>query len=210
MDLPAKIIGPDKNYIDVTLYDLSPDSAQIRFLIRDGSGLFQNKSKSAREIEALKFIIHFELDFKGTSIPVNLNSHPIYLRTVDDEMMAAGMLFIENALSETKKVSDFLFFQFESSFTDSLYYPRNKRDRTGLTAKKEMKKIKNGKHGSSGAKHEPGLTGEEQTGQIHADSDMEYLKREFARMTALMKVIQETTRHIDERIYILESKLERK
>ena len=160
-------------------------------------------------MENIKLVINFELNYKGTSIPVSLNSHPVYLRTVDDVTMAAGMLFIENELSEIKKVSDFLFFQFETSFTDSLYHPRKKHEFDNTKGKGGPQTDNNIIPGAD-IPAEHGFPEPQHTNAVFAGSDMDYLKTEMARLTALMKVIQETTRHIDERIYILESKLDRK
>jgi hypothetical protein len=92
-----------------------------------------------------------------------------------------------------------------------LGYPRSKRDRKDISAAKpETQKQKSGKKRRSSAVTERELLEEKHSHSINKGSDLEYIKAELTRMNALMKVIQETTRHIDERIYILESKLDRK
>ena len=210
MNIQAQATGPGGQVLDVLLYDLSPESAQIRFPISSGTNLFLNKNTPIEELKSLMLSISFELNYKNISTSIVLNAHPVYLRTVDEKMMASGILFIENGWEEMKKVSDYLFYQLESSFSDIEILKKFKREGEPVeTRPSEPVKQNNNaqaKTDEDPAKVEP----VDPPVRNKATTDIEYLKAEMARMAASLKTIQETTRHIDEQIALLEHKLNRR
>lgn len=206
MNASSQAIGPDGQSIAIVLYDLSPESAQIQFSIRDGKKLFPN-TVTAEEIKALQFSVLFELNYKDVTSTLNLNARPVYLRTIDDKTMASGIMFVNNKWEEMKKVSDFLFYQLESSFYDpdlvKKFISKNKTETAGGTIDKgEDKAAKTPASTVTGDKS-PSL-------KDKAESDLEFVKTEIIRLAASMKSIQEITRHIDEKMQILEQKISRK
>lgn len=205
MGIPAKATGPGGQTIDVTLYDLSPESAQIRFPIAGGSDLFLNKTTPIEEIKSLLFSICFKLNYKNITSEIELNAHPVYLRTVDDKTMSSGILFIENKWEEMKKVSDYLFYQLESSFSDVELLKKFKREESaGQPSSQKTDANEKEKHGPVEEPITP------VPGKSKTESDIEFLKAEMVRISASLKVIQELAKHIDEKVLLLEHKLSRR
>ena len=118
-NLPVKVTGAGGNSLKATIHDISPDGAQIRYMISDGLNLFVDEKAQVQDIKTIKFIIEFTLAYKGEKINVKLQARPVYIRTVSQRVMAAGILFMDSDLTELKKVSDYLFYQLEMSYTNS-------------------------------------------------------------------------------------------
>ena len=193
MNIPLIVTGAPRERFEVTLYDLSPDGAQIRYPIENGIYLFLSKNTPIKDIKSLKCILQFNLPYKDMALKVKINAHPVYLRSISEDTLAVGMLFADDEMAENKKVSDFLFYQLELSFWDL----EMQQESTTKTKSDHHEK-----------KTHPSFDPEElisNTGRTR--TDMELLKQELTRIMDSLEVIQETTRHNDERIYILEQKL---
>jgi len=204
MNIPLTVTGAPGERFEATLYDLSPDGAQIRYPIENGIHLFLSKNTPIKDIKSLKCILQFNLPYKDMALKVKINAHPVYLRSISEDTLAVGMLFADDEMAENKKVSDFLFYQLELSFWDL------EMQQESTTKTKPVKKIKRNKTKSDHheKKTHPSFDPEElisNTGRTR--TDMELLKQELTRIMDSLEVIQETTRHNDERIYILEQKL---
>lgn len=203
MNIPAKLTGPDGQKMDVTLYDLSPESAQIRFPVTAEPDGFLNRAIPKEEVKLLQFSVSFELSYRNDSTQVNVNAHPVYLRTVDDKALASGILFVENKWEEMKKISNYLFYQLENAFSDAEILKKFKPEEPP-----ENLDVNNGEENNSAGNHQS-ATGENHKsgGNTRTQSDIEFLKTEMIRITAGLKTIQETTRNIDEKVLLLEKKL---
>ena len=116
---PVKVTGAGGKILKATLHDISPDGAQLRYLISEGLNLFVDDQTNVTEKKPVKCLLEFPLAFMGEKINVKLQAKPVYIRPISQRVMAAGVIFVENDLSELKKVSDFLFMQLELSYTRS-------------------------------------------------------------------------------------------
>lgn len=207
INIPAEVTGSSGQTVAVTLYDLSPESAQIRFPIAGGTNLFPSKTAPIEEIKSLWFAVSFELSYKGNTYKIKLNAHPVYLRTVDDKIMSSGILFIENKWEEMKKVSDYLFYQLESAFSDTELLKKFKRGEAAEQQVPEKAAVATPAEDTAATVQE---VQEEHTDKTKAESDIEFLKTEMMRIAASLKTIQEITKHIDEKVLILEHKISKK
>lgn len=199
----ARISAAGGQVLDVVLYDLSPESAQIRFPISAEANGFLNRAMSKEEIKSLRFSVQFELSYRSISTQVKVNAHPVYLRAVDDKALASGILFVENKWEEMKKISDYLFYQLETAFSDSELMKKFKPDDLPENSEKnndEENGSAGGQESNSGGNHNSG-------GNAKAQSDIEFLKTEMLRISSSLQTIQETTRQIDEKVQHLEKKL---
>jgi len=206
MNIPAIVTGAGGKRFKATLYDLSPDGAQIRYLIKDGINLFPDKNTSVKDIKALQCILQFKLSYEDRILQIKINARPVYLRSISEDTLAAGILFEEDQ-AENQVIKDFLLSQLEASFTE---LNKLKTNTTETKARKQTTK----------SRKEPdppekkillSLNPEEKiTDTDYSRNDLQSLKHDLAQITGSLKVIQETTRHIDERIYVLEQMLHRR
>lgn len=210
---PVTITGPGGDTCKGVLYDLSPDGTQIRFSAGDGTRMLPGRQMAGKDTNSLEFGLQFDLTFNKNIHHIRINAHPVYLRTVGKKSVAAGMFFSEEKLAENKKISDFLFYQLQDAYVE-------KED--------TRKKYVTSEINTAGDPHRTVIKGSEQAAGTDAEKiipddleelvlqveypkeNLELFKQLLYRVLTSLKVIQETTRHIDERIHILEHKISRK
>lgn len=205
-NLPVTITGSNGEKFNGVLHDISPDGIQVRFAVSDGTRLFPDKQTTVEDAKALKCNLQFDLAYKESVSHISINAYPVYLRPVSKNILAAGMFFSDETLSENKKISDYLFYQLRDSYTDKEYV--------------EMDHVKTGKETVVESKKQSTETEDEKILpddlaelilQVeYPKANLELFKQLLYRVLTSLKVIQETTRHIDERIHIIEHKLSRK
>lgn len=213
MNLPVTITGSGGNAFKGTLYDISPDSTQIQYHVRDGMNLFPEKASSVKNIKSLSCILEFDLAHGKTVSHVKLPAHPVYLRTVQKDTLAAGMVFSQDNPDENRKISDFLQYQLEKSFAEleQQKNPEGEEDRNS-GAKKSAQALK--------SKKEPEHLEVEAIIPVeleelilttkYSKKDLELFKQLLIHIMSSLKVIMELTRHINEKINLIEHKISRK
>ncbi|MBI4006222.1 MAG: PilZ domain-containing protein [Gammaproteobacteria bacterium] len=207
MNIPAVVTGSGGKRFKVILYDLSPDGAQIRYLIQDGVNLFPGTNISIKNITSLKCILQFKLSYKGVIQKIKVIAYPVYIRSIDDKTSASGMLFDRKDAAENKKINDFLFHQVETTFYE---FENLKMDKPKMKSTEKTKEgVKKPDLIEDKLPSSPKTTKEIREND-YSINDLQSLKHELAQIIGSLKVIQETTRHIDERIYVLEQKLSRR
>ena len=117
-NLPVKVTGAGGRTLKATLHDISPDGAQIRYMISEGLNLFQDNKNQTKDIKSITCLLEFILTCRGEKIHIKLQARPVYIRTISQGVIATGILFMNDDLVELKKVSDYLFYQLERSYSD--------------------------------------------------------------------------------------------
>lgn len=212
-NLPVTITGSNGEIFNGILHDISPDGIQIRFAISDGSRLFPDRQTAIEDIKSLKCTLQFDLAYKQSVSHIRIDAYPVYLRPVSKTIFAAGMFFNDENLSENKKISDFLFYQLKESYAEKEYVKKDDKEIRKEAVLGMQRTVIQGKKQSTEADDEKIITDEldELILQVEYPKDsMEVLKQLLYRILSNQKVILETTRHIDERIHLIEHKLSRK
>lgn len=211
MKIPAKVTGHDGNTIDATLYDLSPEGAQVRYSVSEGVNLFSTgEGTSGKDSMNLQCLLQFRLELSGEQHPVKIHARSVYLRPVDKKTLASGLFFDRDDHDEKKKIRDYLYIQLAESFAE-IEEEQLQKYRLGpgsvkTTPPERDREDKAKERNKKNPATEPAENLQETTS---ARSDMEYLKQELVRVQSSLKVIQETTRHIDEKLALLEQKIMR-
>lgn len=212
MNLPAMIIGPDGKKFKGLLHDISPDGTQVRFSVKNKFIVKEDNKSPVEKIKSMKCVLLFDLTYSGNIFHIRLAAYPVYLSQIDEKTMAAGMIFSEDNLSENKKISDFLFYQFALSFMDTEHQEEIKPDKKlTSTAKAKITEVKNMLANTDEGKEKP-LHPELNELLLNIDyskTDLELLKVLLFRVLGSLQTIQEMVRHIDERIRALEHKISR-
>lgn len=204
MEIPAQVTGHDGSTIDATLYDLSPDGAQIRYAVADGLNLFSGKDSASRKnSKNLKCLLQFRLEMKGGEKTIKIHAQSVYLRPVDKETLASGLFFNPADQSEKKLIRKYLLSQLEESYADLgqllsenlTTMPSRKpvAGRTGTGTPNEKGSVKPG----------PGSEAREKS---NPEDDMESLKLELLKVQSSLNVIQEAIQTISEKITQMEKK----
>ena len=212
-NLPITITGSNGERFNGVLHDISPDGIQVRFAASDGSRLFPDKQTTNEDAKALKCNLQFDLAYKESVSHIRINAFPVYLRPVSKNILAAGMFFSDEALSENKKISDYLFYQLRDSYTDKEYVVKDHVEPGKDTVMNIQGAVVESKKQSPETEQEKIIPDElaELILQVeYPKENLELFKQLLYRVLTGLKVIQETTRHIDERIHIIEHKLSRK
>lgn len=213
MNLPIIITTVNNEKIKGTLYDISPDGAQIRYASKDGIKIFQHQKLPATDINACKCTLQFDLAYSESVTHVRISACPVYLRPVTNDILASGIFFSEDNLSENKKISDFLFYQLQVSFAEIEYiHQDNNENKKGpeLTVQKTVLEKKHPSDNSAEEKIMPAEMEELILQMDYPKEQHELLRDLLFRVLSSLKAIHETTRHIDERINLLEHKISRK
>ena len=213
MKLPVIITGSGGNMFKGTLCDISPDSAQIQYHVRDGINLFSKKEKDVKDIKSLKCMLQFDLAYSKTVSHVNILALPVYLKTVYKDTLAAGMVFSQEDSVEIHKIVDFLQYQLEKSFSDFEQQNKNKTEEDkGPVVKKTARSMKNRNNPdySQADIIIPVELEELILTSNYSKKDLEFFKQFLIHIMSSLKVIMELTRHINEKINQIEHKLTRK
>jgi hypothetical protein len=213
MNLPVTITGSGRNEFKGTIYDISPDSAQILYHVSDGINLFPEKETSIKDIKSLQCILHFDLAYGKTVYHVKLQAYPVYLRTVHKDTLAAGMVFSQDDPVENKKVSNFLQYQLEKSFSELEQQKKNKAAADKNTIAKNSArtiKSKNEPHHPEVETIIPVELEELILTTNYSKKDLEIFKQLLIHVMSSLKVIMELTRHINEKINMIEHKISRR
>lgn len=214
-NLPVTITGSNGEKFNGVLHDISPDGIQVRFAVSDGTRLFPDKQTTAEDAKALKCNLQFDLAYKESVSHISVNAFPVYLRPVSKNILAAGMFFSDENLSENKKISDYLFYQLRDSYTDKEYVVKD-HVKTGKDTVMNIQGavVESNKQSNDTETGQEKIIPDELAELIlqveYPKANLELFKQLLYRVLASLKVIQETTRHIDERIHIIEHKLSRK
>lgn len=218
MNLPVMIIGPDGKKFKGLLYDISPDGAQVRFSAKDEIIAKSKKQSHVEKIKSMKCVLVFDLAYSENISRVKLDAYPLYSSHIDDKSISAGMVFSEADLAENKKISDFLFYQLALAFID---VDNPEETKTSTRKDDESKKTKVEEKQQNVKRTSIEITGvnekllSPELNELilnidHSKADFETFKVLLYRVMNSLQVIQETTRHVDERIRIIEHKLSRK
>jgi hypothetical protein len=213
MNLPVLIIWADDNRYNGVLQDISPDGARVRLPSAKRINQLSDTESPVEKIKSMKCLLLFDLAYNENIYHIRLGAYPVYLEKAMGETVLSGMLFSEDDLSENKKVSDFLFYQLAQSFIESGRQPDIE---TGTKpVKKTKEKAKSAATGglslqNVSVKGIPAELNELILNVEHSKADLEPLKILLIRIISSLQTIQETTRHIDEKIRALEHRVSRK
>ena len=211
--LPITISGSNGEKFNGIIHDISPDGIQVRFAVSDGSRLFPDKQKAVEDVKSLKCTLQFDLAYRQSVEHVRIDAYPVYLRPVSKNILAAGMFFSDEKLSENKKISDYLFYQLRDSYTDKEYSEKEHKETGNEPEMNIQRTVIEDKKQSTETEDEKIIPDElaELILQVeYPRKNLELFKQLLYRVLTSLKVIQETTRHIDERIHLIEHKLSRK
>ncbi len=207
MNMPIIIIGPDGKKFKGLLHDISPDSAQVKLSTSKGIKMVPDMESPMEKIKSMKCTLLFDLAYSGNIAHVKLGAYPLYLSQINNGKTASGMLFSEDDLAENKKVSDFLFYQLAMSFIESEYQVENKPKKIpAIEAKEKIIEVKKLQVQKEESRNIPSELNELVLNIDHSKTDLELLKVLLYRVLNNLHTIQETARHIEERIRALEHK----
>jgi len=208
LHLPVTITGAGGINFTGTIYDLSPDGVQLRYLVKDGIHLFPDKDTGIKDIKSLKCILQFVLGHDETAVQVVLEAYLIYLQAENEDTLSAGMYFSKkNAPAETKKVHDFLFSKLETSYSE-LEYLKDKI--AEAKTKKENMALQQTPAIPETGETEKNIPAELENLVLtarNANPDLEQFKHLLIHVLSELKVIIELTRNTNERIHIIEHKI---
>lgn len=205
--LPVMIIGPDGKKFKGLLNDISPDGTQAGFSVKNKLTVKADNKSPIEKIKSMKCILLFDLAYSENIFHVRLAAYPVYISQLDDKTIVAGMIFSENDLAENKKISDFLFYQLALSFTDTEYPAGNKPEKKPAVAEKDkITEVENLQIQKVVSGNVPLELSELVLNIDHSHTDLELLKVLLFRVLSSLQTIQETARHIDERLRALEHK----
>lgn len=212
MNLSVAVTGQDEEKFKGIIHDISPDGVQVRYGISDGEKLFSEKEGSTEDLHATASVLQFDLAYGKTVAHVRIYARCAYLRPIDDDTLASGMFFSEENLEENKKISDFLFYQLQLSYVDIEQKKNDHTEHGEETGPGIRQTIIETRVQTNGPISEKLITGELEDLILQLDYPKEHLeplKEIMYRVMASLKVIQEITRHIDERISLIENKISR-
>ena len=212
-NLPVTISGSNGETFNGALHDISPDGIQVRFTVSDGTKLFPDRQTTVEDQKSLKCSLQFDLPYKQSVSHVRIDAYPVYLRPVSKNILAAGMFFSDEKLSENKKISDYLLYQLRDSYTDKEYAEKDNKEPVKEPVINIQRTISNGNQQTAEPGDEKIIPDElaELILQVeYPKENLELFKQLLYRVLSSLKVIQETTRHIDERVHLIEHKLSRK
>lgn len=213
MSVPVTITGTRGEIFRAALYDISPDGVQVRLAISDGMKIFPGKESPVDDIKSLLCTLQLDLAYCGSVSHVKIDAHTVCVRTVDDNTLACGMFFSEKELSENKKISDFLFYHVYKSFSEIEYTHAESGKVKNELETRIHKSIIEGKkqsHENEDVKIVPSELEKLILQTDHSKETYEVLKQLLINVLTGLKVIQETTRHIDEKLYLIENKISKK
>jgi hypothetical protein len=209
-NLPVMITGPGGNKFKGILNDISPDGTQVRFHKKNRFNVENDNKSPVEKIKSMKCVLLFDLTYSENIFQVRLAAYPVYMNHLDDQTIAAGMIFSEEDLAENKKVSDFLFYQLALSFTDTDSQTGEKVEKKPeATEKENIKEVKKLRIKTVEKSNIPLELSELVLSIDHSHTDLELLKVLLFRVLGSLQTIQETARHIDERLRALEQKSSR-
>ena len=212
MNLPVTVTGPDGTKFKAVIYDMSPDGVQIRHDVNVGREMFQEKESSTEDLLKSHSLLQFDLAYSKTVDHVRIKSRCAYLRPIDDDTLASGLFFSEENLEENKKISDFLFYQLQLSYAD-LEQKKTDLQENNVDAGPGIRQTIIETRVQSDAPIPEKFISDELEDLIlqleYPKEHLEPLKDIMYRVMASLKVIQELTRHIDERINLIEHKISR-
>lgn len=212
MNLSVTVIAPNREKFRGVIYDISPDGVQMRYDDSASAKLLHGKDPTEQTLRSMSTTLHFDLAFSKTVDHVKIEATPAYLRSIDDDTIACGMFFSEANLTENKKISDFIFHQLQVAYAD-------------MDLKKNDPQITD--EGTRPTIHQTVIQTTKQSDDAPTDKfisdeleelilQMDYPKEQLDplkdimnRILSNLKVIQEITRHIDERINLIEQKISR-
>lgn len=213
MHLPVTITSTTGEKLKAYIYNLSPDGIQIRYTVNDKIDMFQELISHDENTKSGKCNLKFDLGFTNSIAHVDIDAYPVYSTPVGENEMACGMFFSEKKLSENKKISNFLFYQLQSSFAE-LEYLKEENDDEGneqlITARRTV--IENTQK-SNNIGDVKGIGNElnELILQIGGSNvQLEPIKQILFHILSSLKANLEVSRHIDERINHLEHRLSRR
>lgn len=212
MNLPVSVTGPGGKKFKGVIYDISPDGVQLRFAISEGEKLYPDGGTHEDDMQAMQSTLRFDLAYRKTVDHVVINAHPAYFRALDDDARATGMFFGEENLAENKKISDFLFYQLQLSYADIEQKKIDQREDEEAADPGIKQTIIETRVHTDGPLPEKFISEELENLILQLDYPKEHLeplKEIMYRVMTNLKVIQELTRHIDERINLIEHKISR-
>lgn len=214
-NLPVKVTGAGGKILKATLHDISPDGAQIRYMISEGLNLFLSENARVEEIKSVKCTLEFVLGSREEKVSVKLTARPVYIRTVSQRVMTAGMMFTDNDLSELKKVSDYLFHQIEKSYSgmEGVIEAEPQEGQNAKPTDSDPPVLKEKESVPEAANDERGKERESQPEQPVTQPpkiDLESLHKEVRRLASNQKILLETIRRFDDRMLKIEEILTKK
>ena len=212
MNLSVTVIAPNREKFRGVIYDISPDGVQMRYDDSASAKLLHGKDPTEQTLRSMSTTLHFDLAFSKTVDHVKIEATPAYLRSIDDDTIACGMFFSEANLTENKKISDFIFHQLQVAYADmdlKKNDPQITDEETRPTIHQTV--IQTTKQ-SDDAPTDKFISDELEELILQMDypkEQLDPLKDIMNRILSNLKVIQEITRHIDERINLIEQKISR-
>lgn len=210
MNLSVTVNAQNRGKFRGVISDISPDGVQMRYDTSETAKLMPGEQAGESELRSIRTTLHFDLAYSKTVAHVKIDAQPVYLRSIDDDTMTCGMFFSEANLTENKKISDFLFYQLQVSYADM---ELKKNDLQGIVrepaAPIHQTVIQTTKQ--SGNSFSESLISDELEELVlqldYPKEQLDPLKDILNRVLNTLRVIQEITRHIDERINQIEHKI---
>ena len=210
MNLSVTVIAPDREKFRGVIHDISPDGVQMRYDDSASVKLLHGKDPTEQTLRSMKTTLHFDLAYSKTVAHVKIEAIPAYLRSIDDDTIACGMFFSEANLTENKKISDFLFHQLQMSYADMELKKNDPQLKVKEHATPIHQTVIQTTKQSGDANPERIITDELEELVLQMDypkEQLDPLKDILNRVLNSLRVIQEITRHIDERINQIEHKI---
>lgn len=213
MKLPVTVTTPKQRIIKAFIHNLSPDGIQIIFNNDTGVGGLQEELSAVYTPESCKCTLRFDLAHVDVITHVNINAHPVYLKPVGEDGSACGMFFSEENLSENKKISDFLFYQLQVSFTELENTKKIDDKDAGEKAVSAHRTVVENTQQSVNSEVIRNIS--EEVDELilqmnYPGTQLEPVRQLLFRVLNSLRIIQELTRHNNEIIKSLEHKLSRR
>lgn len=214
-NLPVKVTGAGGKILKATLHDISPDGAQIRYMISEGLNLFLSENARVEEIKSVKCVLEFVLAYRGEKVAIKLQARPVYIRTVSQRVMTAGLMFMDNDLPELKKVSDYLFHHLEQSYASiesggEVNLQTGKISGPTSTAPPVLKESVPKPAGSEPRQEQETQGSPSPPEKPPIPIDLDSLHNEVRRLASSQKILLETIRRLDDRMLKIEQFLTKK
>jgi hypothetical protein len=210
MQLPVAVTGPDGRKIKGSIRNISPGGAQISYAPTKGKIILQPDASALDTAKSGLYTLNFDLSYEDAVARVRIGAYPVYTQSAKEDEQVCGMIFSEKKLSENKKISDFLFYQLQVSFTD-LEYAKDVDPEAEDEAEDLIERTLVERARMDDASDKVAGISEELNALIvqlgHPSTHLDAIKQLLINILSILKANQEISRHINERIHHILQKL---
>lgn len=212
MNLSVTVHAPNREKFKGVIYDISPDGVQLRFDVNESVKLLRGKEPTEKELRSIRSTLLFDLAYGKSVTHVKIEAQPAYVRRADEDTVSCGMFFSEASLTENKKISDFLFYQLQLSYVDMELKKNDPQALARDLPPPVYQTVLQTAIESDEPVPEKYIPQEIEELVLQMDipkEQLDPLRDILNRVLSNLKVIQEITRHIDERINLIEQRISR-